>query len=133
MTEQTHTFVGGRSQRQALLLLTAAAELDLHKEVVQAQRNGYRVPTEVAERAAKLGTELEKAEKQSGTAGEKAAAKLSQTVFDSDAPNDEQRLAAEAEAEQSTATKKTTAKRTTAKKTTAKKTAAKSTTASAKE
>jgi hypothetical protein len=58
-TEQAEdVFVSGRGQRTALLLLTAAAQLDLDRHVVRSQRGGYRVPAAVAERYEKLGKDL---------------------------------------------------------------------------
>lgn len=59
MADQTTTFIQGRSSRTALLLLTAAAQLDLDKHVVRSQMRGYVVPAEVAERYEVLLEELE--------------------------------------------------------------------------
>jgi hypothetical protein len=62
MADQTTTFIQGRSARTALLLLTAAAQLELDKHVVRSQMRGYVVPTEVAERYEVLLEELESEE-----------------------------------------------------------------------
>ena len=59
MADQTTTFIQGRSSRTALLLLTAATQLDLDKHVVRSQMRGYVVPAEVAERYEVLLSELE--------------------------------------------------------------------------
>lgn len=59
MADQTTTFIQGRSSRTALLLLTAAAQLDLDKHVVRSQMRGYVAPAEVAERYEVLLEELE--------------------------------------------------------------------------
>lgn len=56
------TYIKGRGQRTALLLLTAAAQLEQPKTVVRAQLGGYRVPDEVAERYEVLVKELEEDE-----------------------------------------------------------------------
>lgn len=155
MTEQTHTKIKGRSQQTALLLLTAAAQLDQHKEVVQTESGGYRVPVEVAERYESLLGDLEKAQSgKSSAKADKLAEAHAQEVKDAaDAvvEAEKERAAAEAKAleeaqsnvssaEESgdstpeptpakkTAAKRTPAKKTAAKKTTAKKTAAKTTT-----
>ena len=63
MADQTTTFIQGRSARTALLLLTAAAQLELDKHVVRSQMRGYVVPSEVAERYEVLLEELESEEK----------------------------------------------------------------------
>ncbi len=62
MADQTTTFIQGRSPRTALLLLTAASQLDLDKHVVRSQMRGYVVPAEVAERYEVLLEELESEE-----------------------------------------------------------------------
>lgn len=62
MADQTTTFIQGRSARTALLLLTAAAQLEMDKHVVRSQMRGYVVPTEVAERYEVLLEELESEE-----------------------------------------------------------------------
>jgi hypothetical protein len=62
MADQTTTFIQGRSARTALLLLTAASQLELDKHVVRSQMRGYVVPTEVAERYEVLLEELESEE-----------------------------------------------------------------------
>lgn len=63
MADETTTFIKGRGARTALLLLTAAAQLELDKHVVRAQQRGYLVPNEVAERYEALLEELESEEK----------------------------------------------------------------------
>ena len=62
MADQTTTFIQGRSARTALLLLTAASQLELDRHVVRSQTRGYVVPTEVAERYEVLLEELESEE-----------------------------------------------------------------------
>lgn len=62
MADQTTTFIQGRSARTALLLLTAASQLELDRHVVRSQMRGYVVPTEVAERYEVLLEELESEE-----------------------------------------------------------------------
>lgn len=62
MADQTTTFIQGRSARTALLLLTAAAQLEMDKHVVRSQMRGYVVPSEVAERYEVLLEELESEE-----------------------------------------------------------------------
>lgn len=116
--QQTHTFISGRSQRTALLLLTAAAQLEQPKYVVEAQRLGYKVPVDVAERYEVLDKELAESDGES-TEPETPAP-------EPDLDDEEQRLAAEAEAAPRPVKKAAPRKRT-AKKTAAKKTAAKTT------
>lgn len=65
MADQTTTFIQGRSARTALLLLTAASQLELDKHVVRSQMRGYVVPSEVAERYEVLLEELESEEEPS--------------------------------------------------------------------
>ena len=62
MADQTTTFIQGRGARTALLLLTAASQLELDRHVVRSQMRGYVVPTEVAERYEVLLEELESEE-----------------------------------------------------------------------
>jgi len=93
------TFVKGRGKKTALILLTAAAQLEHEKYVVLAQSGGYKVPTDVAERYEELLAELDE-----GVAAEesKQASKTKTTE-------------AKAPAQKRTAAKKTAAKKTTAK------------------
>ena len=127
---QADVFVKGRGQRTALLLLTAAAELEQPKQVVRAQLGGYRVPADVAERYEKLDADLAKDEAKNARSSKKTA---EPSVASADTPPDSQDPNETPPETQAKAPRKTAARKTAAKKTTAKKTAAKSTTASAKE
>jgi hypothetical protein len=69
-TDET-TFVSGRGRRTALLLLTAAAQLDLDRHVVRSQRGGYRVPVAVAERYETLSKDLKDDEDKVAEAAQK--------------------------------------------------------------
>jgi hypothetical protein len=66
------TFIKGRGQRTALLLLTAAAQLEQPKQVVRAQLGGYMVPDDVAERYEVLKAELAEDEAKAADAVEDA-------------------------------------------------------------
>lgn len=102
MAENETTFVKGRGKKTALILLTAAAQLEHEKYVVQAQLGGYKVPTDVAERYEELLTELDKgvADEESKQAKAGTSAKATE---------------AKAPAKKRTAAKKTAATKTTAK------------------